>query len=561
MSTSEDQASAAVAIGASDIDRDRLIYSLKQGAEPSKGTVSFSGDKFTYTPADNANGADAFTIVVSDGHGGSVEQRVSVSIAPINDPPSAPATNSVATSEDQASAAVAIGASDIDGAQLSYSLKSGAGPSKGTVLFSGDKFTYTPADNANGGDTFTILITDGNGPPVEQAVSVSIAPVDDAPSAPATNSVATSEDRPSAAVAIGASDVDGDQLFYSLKPGAEPSKGTVLFSGGKFTYTPADNANGADAFTILITDGNGPPVEQAVSVSIAADDDAPTSVSLSPHVQRIVESRPAQRIKVADISIADIDGGAHALALAGPDAANFEIVGSAVFLKARTALDFETKTSYAFAVAVDDGSAPGSDATSQLLTIHIANASGRYVGTAAANRLTGSAEEDVILGLGGNDVLAGGTGNDAIAGGAGRDVMAGGAGADTFLFKSVRDSTGPTGVLVNNWAFLGNNGPDHRDLITDFAHGADRINLSAIDANSKLAGNQAFTFAGGEALAKRIGPDGPDFSGRAGELHVVRLGAVSDMTLVEGDTNGDGIADLQILLRGHTTLTKADFVL
>ena len=394
---------------------------------------------------------------------------------------------------------------------------------------------YQADTNFNGTDTLSITARrlDGVGGEKSFSSDIFVSPVNDAPEAPPTAIVTTMEDRPSTAVAIGASDVDGDQLFYSLKLGAGPSKGTVSFSDGTFTYTPADNANGADAFTILVSDGNGPPVEQAVSVAIAAADDAATALSLTQRVRNIAEGRPAQHIKIADISIADIDGGAHALALAGPDAANFEIVGSAVFLKARTALDFETKTSYAFAVAVDEGSAPGSDPTSQLLTIHIANASGRYVGTAAANRLAGSAEEDVILGLGGNDVLAGGTGNDAIAGGAGRDVMAGGAGADTFLFKSVKDSTGPTGVLVNNSEFHGNNRPDHRDLITDFAHGTDTINLSAIDANSKLAGNQAFTFAGGEALAKRIAPDGPDFSGSCDLRHQLLKFKIGDGPKVE----------------------------
>ena len=54
----------------------------------------------------------------------------------------------------------------------------------------------------------------------------------------ATNSVSTAEDSPSAAVAIGASDVDGDSLSYAVKSGAEPSKGAVSFADGGFHRRP-----------------------------------------------------------------------------------------------------------------------------------------------------------------------------------------------------------------------------------------------------------------------------------------------------------------------------------
>jgi Bacterial Ig domain len=93
---------------------------------------------------------------------------------------------------------------------------------------------------------------------------------DQAPIAPATNSLSTAEDTAALAVAIGASDADGDSLSYALKSGAEPSKGEVSFADGSFTYTPKANANGADNFIILISDGNGGTAEQAVKVTINA---------------------------------------------------------------------------------------------------------------------------------------------------------------------------------------------------------------------------------------------------------------------------------------------------
>ena len=59
----------------------------------------------------------------------------------------------------------------------------------------------------------------------------------------------TNEDTASVAVAIGATDADGDVLSYSVKVGSEPAKGSVGFFGDTFVYTPDPDANGADSFT------------------------------------------------------------------------------------------------------------------------------------------------------------------------------------------------------------------------------------------------------------------------------------------------------------------------
>ena len=64
-----------------------------------------------------------------------------------------------------------------------------------------------------------------------------------------------------------------------------------------------------------------------------------------------------------------------------------------------------------------------------------------------------------------------------------------------------------------------------RDIITDFINGTDRIDLSAIDANSTTIGNNAFTFIGTGAFA------------------------------------GGGAADFQIQLTGNHTMTAADLML
>ena len=138
---------------------------------------------------------------------------------------------------------------------------------------------------------------------------------------------------------------------------------------------------------------------------------------------------------------------------------------------------------------------------------------------------------DSVDGGAGNDFLVGGDGADTLVGGDGIDYLNGGAGNDTFRFISIAQST-----------------PTARDNIDAWNTG-DRIDLVGIDANTTLAGDQAFTVG---ALA----------NGQAGRLQLTP-GAFSgtNYVLVEGDVNGDGVADFAILVLNATSLAGSDFLL
>ncbi|MBF0677798.1 MAG: M10 family metallopeptidase C-terminal domain-containing protein [Devosia sp.] len=157
-------------------------------------------------------------------------------------------------------------------------------------------------------------------------------------------------------------------------------------------------------------------------------------------------------------------------------------------------------------------------------------------GTRSADRLTGDAGANFLDGNAGNDTLNGGAGNDTLSGGTGRDTMTGGAGNDIFLFKSAAE----TGRFAST-----------RDIITDFTKGEDKIDLSEIDANTKSSGNQAFTF-----LAK----DDQIFGKNAGEL-AFHTDDANNRTLIQADTNGDGVHDFEIQLTGLVQLSAGDFIL
>ena len=88
-------------------------------------------------------------------------------------------------------------------------------------------------------------------------------------------------------------------------------------------------------------------------------------------------------------------------------------------------------------------------------------------GNDAANNISGGNGDDWLSGLGGDDVVSGGNGDDWIYGGLGSDTLTGGANADTFIFWSADASKFTAGRP--------------QDIITDFQHGLDAIDLSGLD--------------------------------------------------------------------------------
>lgn len=150
--------------------------------------------------------------------------------------------------------------------------------------------------------------------------------------------------------------------------------------------------------------------------------------------------------------------------------------------------------------------------------------------------VNGSNHGDVITGRNWYaNTLRGFGGDDVLSGLRGADYLAGGSGADRFVYTQIHDS----GV-----------GRNARDVIGDFSHAeGDQIDLSSIDADTSIAGNQAFTFIGAAW-----------FDGTAGTLRAAQIGTTG-ATLIQGDINGDKIADFEIEVYGIGAGVASDFIL
>ena len=142
-----------------------------------------------------------------------------------------------------------------------------------------------------------------------------------------------------------------------------------------------------------------------------------------------------------------------------------------------------------------------------------------------------------LIGGAATDTLTGGGGTDTIFGGLGADVLRGNGAADTFLYSNVNQSA-PAGY----------------DTIMDFTHNLDKLNLSSIDANSFAAGDQAFSFLGSAAFTG-------SGAASAGQLRAFQANAATNLWQVEGDINGDGVADfvVQLFVNAGQSITVEDF--
>jgi VCBS repeat-containing protein len=143
-------------------------------------------------------------------------------------------------------------------------------------------------------------------------------------------------------------------------------------------------------------------------------------------------------------------------------------------------------------------------------------------GNSGANNLQGNDGANTLSGLAGVDTINGNDGDDIIIGGAGGDLLRGGGGTDTFV---VRQESVGAAVLEN-------------DTVYDYSAGDnDRIDLSAIDANSIQDGDQGFTLVGA-------------FDKHAGQM---TLTFASGQTTLKLDVNGDGRVDYQMKINGDVT--------
>ncbi len=131
---------------------------------------------------------------------------------------------------------------------------------------------YTPNANFNGDDSVIVKAEDIHGNFIEHEVSITVEPVNDAPSITTTN--LTTDEDVELVVQIEAEDVDGDDLQFTL--GVNPSHAAVSLSEtGEITIQPDANFNGTDELEVSITDIHGASITAVIEMTITPVNDSP----------------------------------------------------------------------------------------------------------------------------------------------------------------------------------------------------------------------------------------------------------------------------------------------
>ena len=304
-STNEDAALTASLPTATDGESDPVTYA--KASNPSHGTATVTtGGSYTYTPTANYSGPDSFTYTVSDGQGGSNTYTVSLTVSAVNDTPVATG-GSLSTTEDT-QATGTLSATDVDNASLAYAVVTQ--PANGSVVLgTNGAYTYTPAANFNGSDSFTFKANDGSADSNTATVTITVAAVNDAPvvATPlADRSVTLGSSLNFSFGASAFTDVETANLTYT----ATRADGSALpawlsFNAGTRTFsgTPASGDLGTVSVKVTASDG-----------SLSASDDFDVTVA---EVQRPI-SGVVQDGYVAGASIF-VDRNGNGLPDAGED--------------------------------------------------------------------------------------------------------------------------------------------------------------------------------------------------------------------------------------------------
>jgi YVTN family beta-propeller protein len=302
---------------ATDPDGDTLTFSGSTTTTKRQVTVNLNGT-FTYTASPSAQHAaaaggaaatDSFTIVATDGHGGSLPIDVVVGVHPVNAPP----TNGNFHADDPDQNGVVHGtvsATDPDGDHLTYSgSTTSADGSTVSVVNDGDigRFTYTPSpaarQNAAQNPTFGFTVTadDGHGGSLAIPVTVTVAPA-------TVGTPNVSQPDPSTGAVV---------VTITPNPGAgpltttgvsDPEHGTaVVNADGTVTYTP-DPDDRLDAHTtpgpdtdqvdVTVKDGNGATSTVPVTVPIEPLASLPVDTGTRP--QWVSFSSDGSRVYIAN---------------------------------------------------------------------------------------------------------------------------------------------------------------------------------------------------------------------------------------------------------------------
>ncbi len=530
-----------------------VFTALSGSANPFFGKYmgQFSAPAFTDVNADGLLDlvSGGYSSLTSLRNGASAVPRITVTVTAQDDAPSIASGATARVAENSTGTVYQATATDPEGTTSFTWTLAGADAalfdisSTGAVSFRSAPNFEAPSD-AGGDNVYDITVTASDGVlgSAGRAVAITTTNVNEAPSFTSGATARFAENGSGTVYQAIATDPEGAALTYALS-GADAglfnisSIGAVTFKVVPNFEAPADaGANNGYSITVLANDGARTgqarvaiivtDVVEAVHVEGGTGNDKLPGTA----GEDTLSGNAGNDTLLGGVGSDSLDGGVGADSIVG-DAGNDTLLGGdgndrlngglgADSMAGGTGNDTYTVDDSGDVVV--EAPSEGTDTVQTTLGTYTLGANVENLAFTGAGSLVGmgNALANSLTGGAGSDTLLGGDGNDVVDGGLGADSLAGGLGADRFLFKTA--------------------GEANRDVIADFsAAQGDRIDLRPLDADALLVGDQAFTWIGG------VG-----FAGVAGQVRFAG-------GMLEGDVDGDGLADFQIALTGMASLTAA----
>jgi len=229
----------------------------------------------TVTPAANQNGMTVVTLTVQDSAGNTTQTSFMVTVTSVNTPPTITMIADQTILEDSTTGPLAFTIGDVETPAGSLMVSATSGdttiiPNANLVLGGSGAnrtITVTPAADQNGGPvTINVVVQDTDGGSTPGSFTVTVTPVNDAPSFTLAGNVASDEDAGAQSVAnqvtaisAGPANEAGQTVSFVVTNDNNPlfSAQPAIDSSGTLTYTSAANASGLATVSVYAMDNGG----------------------------------------------------------------------------------------------------------------------------------------------------------------------------------------------------------------------------------------------------------------------------------------------------------------
>ncbi|MFJ3052635.1 retention module-containing protein, partial [Pseudomonas nitroreducens] len=279
---------------ARDPNGDTISYSV--GQAPTNGLLVLNPNgTWQYNPNGDYNGADSFTVIVTDARGATSTLVVNVGITPVNDAPVATGTYTSTVTDTAANDSFAdikgqLTATDVDDTNLTWSGSAKGAYGELTVNADGS-YTYVVDANAvnalplgqNPSESFTVTVTDPSGATDTRVITINVQGANDTPVAQ-DGQASVTEDSVTGGQLVATDRDTGSTLTFTTN--GNPPAGFTLKPDGSWTFDGknpayqhlAEGETQVVQVPYTVTDEHGATSTATLTVTLTGTNDAPVAL-------------------------------------------------------------------------------------------------------------------------------------------------------------------------------------------------------------------------------------------------------------------------------------------